>query len=443
MKLRNLEEQVMVITGATSGIGLTTARMAAENGARLMLIARNEQALRELTDEINSSGGRAIFHAADVADENALREAARKTVQEFGGIDTWVNNAGASVYGRLMDISTDDLRRVFETNLWGVVYGSRIAVDHLRENGGALINVGSEVSDAPVPLQGIYSASKHAVKGFTDALRIEVEADGLPISVSLVKPTAIHTPFTVNAKNYLPYEPQLPSPVYAPDLVAEAILYCAENPTRDFFVGETAKLHSSMALNAPRLYDMFNESTIDSMQNSGEPSVINRRDGLHQTNSKLRERGFDDRYVMETSVYQKAKMHPLLTAGLLAGGSLAVAAFLNSRKTRSDGPIQHRGDQRTLPMKSPFPAKTTASTVFQPITGTRLNISEHMEVVGSDGQHIGTVDKLEGDHIKLTRDDSPDGEHHRISLTNIDTIDQNRVRLSKPADEVRSDWRSA
>ncbi|HUR99874.1 MAG TPA: SDR family oxidoreductase [Pyrinomonadaceae bacterium] len=331
MKLRRIDEQVMVITGATSGIGLTTARMAAEQGAQLMLIARNEEALRQLAGEISLNGRRAVYHAADVADEGSLRAAADKTVSEFGRIDTWVNNAGGSIYGRIMDVSIDDLRRVFETNVWGVVYGSRIAVENLSERGGALVNLGSEVSDAPVPLQGIYSASKHAVKGFTDALRIEVEADGLPISITLIKPTAIHTPFPENAKNYLPYEPQLPGPLYSPDLVAEAILHCAQNPVRDFFIGEMAKLHSSFALNAPRLYDTVQEKGIDSMQNSGEPSVIDRHDGLHQTNSQLHERGSSERFVLEESIYQRAKIHPLLTAGLLAGGSLALAALVSSR----------------------------------------------------------------------------------------------------------------
>lgn len=443
MKLKHISEQVMVVTGATSGIGLTTARMAAEQGAKVMLIARNEDALRRLSDEINSSGGRAAYHAADVADENGLREAARKAVSEFGRIDTWVNNAGGSIYGRLLDVSTEDLRRVFETNVWGVVHGSRIAADHLRETGGAIINVGSEVSDAPVPLQGIYSSSKHAVKGFTDALRIELEADGFPISVTLIKPTAIHTPFPENAKNYLPYEPQLPNPLYAPDLVAEAILYCAQNQTRDFFVGETAKLHSSMAMNMPRLYDKFNESNIDSMQNSGEPSVLNRRDGLHETNSKLRERGSEDRFVMETSVYQKAKMHPLLTAGLLAGGSLAVAALLKQRKTRSDGPIPNLTEQRAVPAKRAFPTglHTAAGSPIDRASG--MNIVEHMEVVGSDGQRVGSVDRVEGNLITLTRSDSPDGRHHRISLASVAKVDQNKIRLNRPASEVMANWHSA
>ena len=331
VKLKNLEDQTILITGATSGIGLCTARAAADRGANVVLVARNEDALRRLADEINTEGGgRAVYSAADVADEEALRKAANLAKTEFGGIDTWVNNAGGSIYGRIMDVPMEDFRRLFETNFFGLMNGSRIAVEHLRERGGALINLGSEVSDSPVPIQAVYSASKHAVKGFTDSFRMELEADGLPISVTLIKPTAIHTPFPENARNYLPYEPHLPPPVYAPELVAEAILYAAEVPTREFFVGEMAKLHSSMAHWTPRLGSKLMEATIDTMQNKGEPAMPNRPDGLYQTNSNLRERGSEERYVMETSPYVKAQMHPLLTAGLLLGGGVALAALLRN-----------------------------------------------------------------------------------------------------------------
>ena len=345
MKLKELQAQVMVITGATSGIGLATARMAAENGAKVVLVARNEDALHQLANEINESGGKAVYSVADVADESAVRKAAEKALNAFGRIDTWVNNAGGSIYGRIMDVPTEDLRRLFETNLWGVVNGSRIAVENLRENGGALINVGSEVSDIPIPLQSMYASSKHAVKGFTDGLRMELEADDLPISVTLIKPTAINTPFATNAKNYLPYEPQLPQPLYAPELAAEAILHCAQNPKRDFFVGGMAKLHSSLGTNAPRLNDKMMEMTIDSMQNSGELPPVYRSDGLYETNSNLSEYGDPERFTIKTSLYQKASLHPLLAGALAVGGGLAIGALIksqmNGRSTASIGETAH------------------------------------------------------------------------------------------------------
>ncbi|MGZ5077500.1 MAG: SDR family oxidoreductase [Methylobacter sp.] len=325
MNLKPLSQQTVLITGATSGIGLTTARMAVEQGAKLVLVARNEKALRTLTDEITANGGQAVYAVADVADFNALRAASDKAIAEFGGFDTWVNNAGGSIYGRIMEVSLEDLRRLFETDFWGVVNGSRIAVEHLRNKGGALINLGSEVSDAPIPLQGIYASSKHAVKAFTESLRMELESDGVPVSVTLIKPTAIHTPFPENAKNYLPYEPQLPPPVYAPELVAEAILHCAEHQEPEFFVGGMAKLNASMAVHMPRLYEKMNESMIDSRQNSGKKTAANRPDGLYQTNSKLRQRGSEQRFVLENSVYQQAKLHPVMAGALMVGGGALLA----------------------------------------------------------------------------------------------------------------------
>ena len=419
MNLKKISEQTIVITGATSGIGLTTARMAAEQGANLVLIARNEDALRELAEQINSSSsGRAIYQAADVAAEYELREAANKALAEFGGFDTWVNNAGGSVYGRIMEVPTEDLRRLFETNVWGVVNGSKIAVEHLREQGGALVNVGSEVSDAVIPIQGMYSASKHAVKAFTEALRMELEADDLPVSVSLVKPTAIHTPFPENAKNYLPYEPQLPPPVYAPELVAEAILYCAENPTPEFFVGEMAKLHSTMTKFAPRTSEKVNEIMIDSFQNSGEPAH-HRSDGLYETNSNLRERGARDRFVVEHSLYQKTQMHPLLTGALAVGAGLGIAAWLCSRKKRTDG-------------YDTQPTKTESFDASQ--------IGEHAEVLSADNQHIGTIDSVEGERIKLTRKDSTDAKHHFIPLSWVASASGGEVYLNRNAYVVREHW---
>ncbi|MCW5960661.1 MAG: SDR family oxidoreductase [Pyrinomonadaceae bacterium] len=337
MKLKKIDEQTIVITGATSGIGLTAARLAARRGANVVLVARNEDGLKKLADELNSDSRKcAIYYAADVADEESLKNAAERANEEFGGFDTWVNNAATGIYGRLMDVPTEDLRRLIETNFWGVVNGSKIAVRFLSSGGGALINVGSELSETSIPLQGMYSASKHAVKAFTESLRMEVEADKLPISVSLIKPAAIHTPFPENAKNYLPYKPRLPAPVYAPDLAADAILFCAENSVREIFVGGIAKVHTAIAAAAPALYEKANEIMIDSMQNSGQAALPNRQDGLYGSNSNLRERGSADRFVRERSAYQAARKHPIVSAGLVFAASLATAALIGSRTKSSE-----------------------------------------------------------------------------------------------------------
>jgi len=142
---------------------------------------------------------------------------AQEAISRFGRFDTWVNNAGVSIYGRLDEVSEADSRRLFDTNFWGVVNGSLVALPYLRPNGGALINVGSEVSEAVVPLQGYYTASKHAVKGFTDSLRVEIEeVDEAPVSITLIQPTAVDTPFDEHGKNYMQNQPDLPTPMVDP-----------------------------------------------------------------------------------------------------------------------------------------------------------------------------------------------------------------------------------
>ena len=190
---RPLNEQVMVITGASSGIGLATARMVAARGAKVVLAARDEAELEGIVGDITARGGAALAVTADVANPDDVERIGERAIGSFGRIDTWFNNAGVSVYGKLLDVPLDDQRRVFETNFWGVVLGSRTAVRLMRAEGGVLINMGSIVSDRAVPLQGIYAASKHAIKAYTDTLRMELEHDRVPVAVTLIKPGAIDT----------------------------------------------------------------------------------------------------------------------------------------------------------------------------------------------------------------------------------------------------------
>lgn len=333
VQLKKLQDQVMVITGASSGIGLTTARMAAERGARLVLAARNEDALRQFCDEVRNRGGEAVYVVADVSNEQELRRVAYEAQGRFGGFDTWINNAGTSIYGPVMDVSIDDARRLFDINFWGVVHGSRIAVEHLRTRGGALINLGSEVSDIAVPLQAFYSATKHAVKGFTDALRDEMEADGAPISFTLIKPGPIDTPFTQNAKNLMEDAPQHAPPVYAPDIVAEGILYAAENPIRDLLIGGGAKFMSELSRNAPRLADLIKRKMVISGTHSGRPVDRDPAGALYKHQLGGHERGDYPGHVSEMSVYTSAAMHPMMAGLLGVGATVALAALM--KRSRS------------------------------------------------------------------------------------------------------------
>ena len=327
---KKLSEQVVVITGASSGIGLATAREAARRGARVVLVARDDHDLRRATDAIRAEGGRAMYVAADVADFDEVAQAAERTVDAFGGIDTWVNNAGVSIYGRIADVPLADARRLFETNYWGLVHGSLVAVSHLKRAGGVLVNVGSVLGDTTMPLQGHYSASKHAVKGFTDALRIELDEERAPVAVVLVKPAAIDTPYPEHAGNHLGVEPKHQGPVYAPELVAAAILDAAEHPRRDVKVGGSAKVFTTLETFAPRLADKFKQATSFSGQRSdrparGDSTLYAPRPGGG------RERGQYPGHVRTTSTFTSASRNPVATVLGAAAFGLGVALVGRAR----------------------------------------------------------------------------------------------------------------
>jgi short-subunit dehydrogenase len=259
-----------------------------------------------------------------------VQKIADETIRHFGGFDTWVNNAGVSIYGPILDQSLADQRQLFETNYWGTVHGSMVACEHLRQRGGALINVGSVLSDVAIPIQGTYCATKHAIKAYTDALRLELEEERAPISVTLIKPSAIDTPYTRHAKNLLPVEPQNPPPVYAPDLVAETILHCAEHPERDLYVGGGGKMLAEAGQLAPRLTDKLIEAMMFDVQKSDRPKLPARTDSLYAPIEDGEERGGYPGHVAESSVYTKAAKHPLITGSLIAGLGLAVLAAWRS-----------------------------------------------------------------------------------------------------------------
>lgn len=335
IRLRKLHDQVMVITGATSGIGLTTARLAAERGARLVLAARSRDALDELASELRGKGVQVETVAADVGEIGDVERIGAKAIERFGRIDTWVNNAGISVFGRLEEVKPEDHHRLFQTNFWGTVNGSLEAVRRMKHRGGgAIINVGSEVSERSIPMQGMYASSKHAVKGFTDALRMELEKEGAPLQVTLVKPAAIDTMFAVHARNYMEMEPALPAPVYAPEVVADAILYCAEHPKRDIFAGGAAKMISAGSKAMPALFDRYMNATMFKQQKSDRPTAPNRKDALYKPDpsSELRQRQGMAQKVHKRSIYTRTALRssPLMTA--LVGGSALFAAFTLTRR---------------------------------------------------------------------------------------------------------------
>lgn len=330
IKLKRVSDQVIVITGASSGIGLATAEMAVQRGARVVLAARSEEELRESCERLNRGGTHATYIAADVADEAQVLRIADHAVGEFGGFDTWVNNAGISIYGKLLDVPMAEKRRVFETNFWGVVYGCKAAVRHLRSRGGCIINVGSVVSDIAIPLQGIYSASKHAVKGYTDALRMELEYDEIPVWVTLIKPGPIDTPFPEHARKHIPEQAKHTPPVYPPEEVAHAILRCAEKQIREVVVGGAPRLQQALHTLAPRLTDLYLERTAVQGQRNKQGRA-NADDALFAPSHDRRTRGRYPGRVLRSSAYTRAAVSdvgravPFVALGAIVAASVAAA----------------------------------------------------------------------------------------------------------------------
>lgn len=298
LSLRPLDQQVMVITGASSGIGLATALAAAGQGARLVLVARSVQTLEDLAVDLNEAGREAVSVVCDVGERAQVQRVADVAIERFGRIDTWVNNAGLSIYGRLDEVALEDSQRLFQTNFWGVVHGSLAALPHLRAGGGALINVGSEASESAFPLQGLYSASKHAVKGFTDALRIELEADEAPVSVTLIQPTAVDTPFPDHAGNYLDQQPKLPTPMIEPEKVAGVILDAATSPRRDVKVGAMAVLNTTVSKLLPSLAETLARRQMGRQQRNEAPWA--RHGTLYQAGESGRIRGRGNQNAADT-----------------------------------------------------------------------------------------------------------------------------------------------
>jgi NAD(P)-dependent dehydrogenase (short-subunit alcohol dehydrogenase family) len=335
IKLKPLDQQVLVVTGATSGNGLATVEQAIRRGASVLAVARNEDALAELAARLGVGGGRIATYAADVADPVAVEAVAAAAIAAFGGFDSWVNNAGVGTYGTLEQVPLDDHRRVFDVNYFGVLHGSLVAARHLRGRGGALVNVGSILGDRSIVQQGPYCATKHAVQALTDTLRMELEREGAAISVTLVKPGAIDTPFPEHARNFMDQPPRLPPPLYTPEVVADAVLFACAHSRRTLYAGGGGLVSSLLAQVAPRLTDKIMELTGKTLQQKpGDPGIRARRDNLYEARDDGL-RGSLDVHARGSSVaLQVQKLpRPMLALGLLgAGAAIAAGMVVRSRR---------------------------------------------------------------------------------------------------------------
>ena len=235
---RRLKEQVVVVTGASSGVGRAIARALGAHGARVGLIARNVEALENAAEEIHRAGGEALVLPADVADAEAVERAAAEVVGRWGRIDTWINDAMVSVFSPVAQMTPDEYRRVTEVTYLGYVYGTLAALRYMRpRNEGTILQIGSALAYRSIPLQSAYCGAKAAIRGFTDSLRCELHHDRSKVQVCMLQLPAVNTPQFDVVRSRLPNHPQPVPPIYQPEVIARAVLYAAEHPTRELWIG--------------------------------------------------------------------------------------------------------------------------------------------------------------------------------------------------------------
>ncbi len=281
---RNARPEVVVITGASAGLGRATAQAFAKRGAKIGLIARNAQRLEDARIEVKHFGGEALAIVGDVADPDTCKRAALEVEQAFGPIDIWINNAMATVVGEFEDITPEEFKRVTEVTYLGTVYGTYAALDRMRfRNRGVIVQVGSTLALRSIPLQSPYCGAKHGIRGFTDSIRSELLHNGSGIRMTMVQMSALNTPQFDWARSKMPRKARPVFPVYPPEAGAEAIYYAAHRRRREIWFGcsTLGAIVANMA--APGLLDRYLARTNYRAQQGREPEIPDRPDNLFET----------------------------------------------------------------------------------------------------------------------------------------------------------------
>lgn len=283
MQLKPINQQVVAVVGASSGIGREAALKFGKRGALVVVSAHSQQGLESVVDEIRQQGGEATAVVADVSNFEQVKAIADKTVEQYGRLDTWVHNAAVELYASFEQTTPEEFKRLIDVNLMGQVYGAMVALPHLKREGrGALIHVSSVEAKRSLPLQSAYAAAKHGIDGFLESLRVELQHEKLPISVTNVMPASINTPLFDKARTKLGVKPMGVPPLYQPSLVADAILDVAEHPKRDVVVGDASKVILLAQRISPSLVDAYMVRTAFEGQRTNEPKSQDAPDNLFE-----------------------------------------------------------------------------------------------------------------------------------------------------------------
>jgi NADP-dependent 3-hydroxy acid dehydrogenase YdfG len=278
---RALKDQVVVITGASSGVGRACARAFASEGAKVGLIARNEEALEVAAGEVREAGGEALVLPLDVSDSDAVEQAAANVEARWGRIDTWVNNAMVSVFSPAAEMRMEEFRRVTDVNYLGAVYGTMAALRRMRpRDEGTVVQVCSALAYRSIPLQSAYCATKAAMRAFSDSVRTELIHDGSQVRVSVLILPAVNTPQFNVVRTRLPRHPQPVPPIYPPEMIAGAVLYAAQHPVREMTIGGGALKAVIGQKLIPGLLDRYVAKTGYDSQQTDEPVEPGRPDNL-------------------------------------------------------------------------------------------------------------------------------------------------------------------
>ena len=327
--------EVVVITGASAGVGRAAAREFAKRGASIGLLARGQAALEGAKREVEELGGRALVLPLDVANYHEVQGAALEVEQKLGPIDIWVNNAMVSVFSPVREMEADEFKRVTEVTYHGVVHGTLAALRHMAPRGcGTIVQVGSALAYRSIPLQSAYCAAKHAVVGFTDSLRSELMHDGIGVHLTMVQLPALNTPQFDWVKSRLPGQPQPVPPIFQPEVAARAIVWAAHHRRREVMVGgSTVKAILGNKV-IPGLLDRYLARFGYDAQQTGEPADPSRPNNLWKPLAT--DHGAHGRFDSKSrswSLQWWANTHRgLLGAmGIVAG----LALFAGSKRTRA------------------------------------------------------------------------------------------------------------